>query len=539
MEKRLILEGYLSGRAPMPPRTVQIDWTDRCNADCFFCSQRDVRSGRELSLDVLLSIFDEMELMGVRSVDLSGGGDPLVHPDLRRLLDEITARSFCVGTLSTNGIGLRPRLIGPLLDAVGDQITVSLNFGDPPGYAGAMHLNESNWHRVVETVEELVKARNLRDAALPRVAIQFLVYDHTWPQMPDMLELAKSLGVDLVAFNPLLFHDELSAELRAHSAEFMAVTEEVLKRDERGIIADIRTVHPDINAAVSELRARITPDRHRRARRAAALHSKLRTFCVLPWFHLRIDPGGDILPCCALGPPDYPPLGTIKRSTLIETWTGGRFSAVRRGMSKFLAETRGGSADPAAGCGLPLTCTTYGACFLRALPYLHDTPFALALDSLGRSLPDFDLCLDGVLQQGVVSGLSAVVPPETAPNALDALVDGVRRASMAREGERLVVTGRTDDLEPGFHLLEAIEPNGRLAAARMIEKVFPGDPVDTPANPIPVSKLLRSGLVERLGPFTRFKGAATAFDDRNHPTDRATRAALHHWRGKRSRCPRG
>jgi len=35
-EKTAIREGMATGDTPLPPRTVQIDWTDHCNIDCFF-----------------------------------------------------------------------------------------------------------------------------------------------------------------------------------------------------------------------------------------------------------------------------------------------------------------------------------------------------------------------------------------------------------------------------------------------------------------------------------------------------------------------
>ena len=86
-ERAALLEGMATGRTTLPPRTVQIDWTDRCNVDCFFCSQVEMRRNQgELPLDVLERCFTEMDDLGVATLNLSGGGDPLFHREIASVL---------------------------------------------------------------------------------------------------------------------------------------------------------------------------------------------------------------------------------------------------------------------------------------------------------------------------------------------------------------------------------------------------------------------------------------------------------------------
>ncbi len=37
-EKKEILKGIEEGISYSFPKTIEIDWTDRCNFDCYFCS---------------------------------------------------------------------------------------------------------------------------------------------------------------------------------------------------------------------------------------------------------------------------------------------------------------------------------------------------------------------------------------------------------------------------------------------------------------------------------------------------------------------
>lgn len=55
-----------------------------------------------------------------------------------------------------------------------------------------------------------------------------------------------------------------------------------------------------------------------------------KTFCVLPWLHLNIQPNGDIYPCCMA--PYGKPIGNTKNNTLEEIWNGEHMKTIRKEM---------------------------------------------------------------------------------------------------------------------------------------------------------------------------------------------------------------
>src|SRR5579859_3254873 len=161
------------------PRTVQIDWTDRCNIDCFFCSQREMRkAGGELELAVLRRCFAEMESFGARTLNVAGGGDPLFHREIAAVLESVAACSFRIGTITTNGVLARGRVAGLLLQATREQISISLNSLGGADYARVMRTTARNYDRVLENIRSLVESRRAAGAG-PRLALQFLVHDET------------------------------------------------------------------------------------------------------------------------------------------------------------------------------------------------------------------------------------------------------------------------------------------------------------------------------------------------------------------------
>lgn len=91
------------------PVTVHLSPTDKCNLNCHFCSVKD-RSGNELDLDQCKGVIDGYGGLGVgrkaaKSIEITGGGDPLCHPDIESIVEHVCHRGLDVGLIS-NGIAL-------------------------------------------------------------------------------------------------------------------------------------------------------------------------------------------------------------------------------------------------------------------------------------------------------------------------------------------------------------------------------------------------------------------------------------------------
>lgn len=84
------------------PITVHLSLTDKCNLNCSFCSVKN-RCGDELCFDEAKEIVDLHEKLGVKSVELTGGGDATSHPHLADMIHYIHSKGLGVG-LITNGL---------------------------------------------------------------------------------------------------------------------------------------------------------------------------------------------------------------------------------------------------------------------------------------------------------------------------------------------------------------------------------------------------------------------------------------------------
>src|SRR3990172_572763 len=96
----------IAGEGPARgPSHIEMDWTDRCNVDCYFCNNA-IRNlaGRELDLEVVDRFLADCRPWGLKSVRLSGGGEPLFHSDLKQLLESLGEHEILIEELNTNGI---------------------------------------------------------------------------------------------------------------------------------------------------------------------------------------------------------------------------------------------------------------------------------------------------------------------------------------------------------------------------------------------------------------------------------------------------
>ena len=111
-----------------------VESTSRCNQQCVICPRSEDKSvGTDLSSGAFASLLDEVR--GQTSfVDLSLGGEPLLHPAICDLIAMARDRGMAV-YLQTNATLLTPELGRDLIAAGLDLITLSLDAANPETYA--------------------------------------------------------------------------------------------------------------------------------------------------------------------------------------------------------------------------------------------------------------------------------------------------------------------------------------------------------------------------------------------------------------------
>jgi radical SAM protein with 4Fe4S-binding SPASM domain len=173
-------------------RSLFLHLTDRCNLTCAHCYLESAPARRgQLPGDKVLSLCRELEAVGGDGVTLSGG-EPLLHPDFRALIDGIGSGMRI--QLLTNGILLTAEL-ARLLSRRGIAVQVSLD-GTAPGIHDRMR-GHGAFAGAMQGVERLAGegARGVVAAATVTRA--------NWDDLDGLPELCRQRGVSMLRFLPL------------------------------------------------------------------------------------------------------------------------------------------------------------------------------------------------------------------------------------------------------------------------------------------------------------------------------------------------
>ncbi len=111
----------------IPPRTVRMSLTDRCDLACVYCrpSRNDGYLEKRLDLDAWRTMLDGLLRAGVRRVRITGG-EPLLHPRIVDVVRHLASLGLDDLALTTNATRLA-KLARPLRDAGLRRITVSID----------------------------------------------------------------------------------------------------------------------------------------------------------------------------------------------------------------------------------------------------------------------------------------------------------------------------------------------------------------------------------------------------------------------------
>jgi MoaA/NifB/PqqE/SkfB family radical SAM enzyme len=120
-EWRMILKGVASTDHPVMAHIIPIR---RCNLSCTYCNEYDDFS-KPVPAEVMTERLDQLAALGTTIVTFSGG-EPLLHPELDRLITHIRNRGILAGMI-TNGYLLTAQRVQQLNAAGLDHMQISID----------------------------------------------------------------------------------------------------------------------------------------------------------------------------------------------------------------------------------------------------------------------------------------------------------------------------------------------------------------------------------------------------------------------------
>jgi len=184
---RAILDGEF-----LPPVMLHVYPTNKCNGRCNFCIMKTEQEYKtELEKSVFERLVQSANDMGVKGLQITGGGEPLLYSHLHHI-----QKFNGFKLLATNGSFLTPEIASMF-----DRIRVSLNAGNAKTHSAVMGLN--NFSEVIVNMRRVKKH-------CPNVTmgIGFVLSFDNWHEVFDVCEIADSVGADFVHIRPAFFADK-------------------------------------------------------------------------------------------------------------------------------------------------------------------------------------------------------------------------------------------------------------------------------------------------------------------------------------------
>ncbi|MBI4963301.1 MAG: radical SAM protein [Desulfomonile tiedjei] len=177
-------------------RLVQVESTLACNLRCIMCPWKEFRENARDRGTMSEEVWEAIKphLKDARSVDFTGGGEPLLQPRLAEWIADARSAGCETGVL-TNGLLLNQAMAKKLFNAGLNWICVSVDGATKEEYERIR--KGSSFEKVCENLASVAK---LRTNEIPMVMINFVMMSENLHQLEDIVRLASQLGVDQVNF---------------------------------------------------------------------------------------------------------------------------------------------------------------------------------------------------------------------------------------------------------------------------------------------------------------------------------------------------
>jgi radical SAM protein with 4Fe4S-binding SPASM domain len=172
------------------PTSVDIFVTSRCNLNCIHCfADGNLGNSRELNVNDLKSIFNQLESMGVFEVRINGG-EPLLHRDIKEILAFLREKRFRKVML-TNGTLLNDKIV-KLLKESGTIPTISLD--------DSRKEDHDSFRGVRGAFDKTVEALQLLKHHGVEFGINCCINKSNMARCEEIITLAEKMGARRIAF---------------------------------------------------------------------------------------------------------------------------------------------------------------------------------------------------------------------------------------------------------------------------------------------------------------------------------------------------
>lgn len=196
-------------RGVMPnPRFAVLYISNSCNQNCQYCEYTEENKGGFLATEKVLDIINQLVDLGVTAIEFSGGGEPLIHPDIIKILNYCKEKDIAVGIIS-NFAAKNDKLMETIVDTC-SYVRASLDSFDPDKYNTIRRpkTKECSFSQVEDNLKKLVELKKNTGSGI-NIGVKRVISKLNYDKMEDFIKGAIGLGVDNVQFKKVYLRKDL------------------------------------------------------------------------------------------------------------------------------------------------------------------------------------------------------------------------------------------------------------------------------------------------------------------------------------------
>lgn len=349
------------GKRPMPLK-LEIRPTNRCNLNCLHC-WRQTHPKRayenELPPERIVELIREGTSLGVKKVELVGGGEPTFDRSAAMGYVREIKRQGMYGDLVTNGTLFTEEMVREMVEFGWDRIMFSIDGANADTH-DYIRGRKGVFEKAVRNIRLFSTWKSRLGLERPLLGLVPVLTNRNLTQFSDFIELAHSLGAYHVGFKPLVVEHDLGDTLRIKKGQFLEMNRHIEAAiplaEKYGIDTNLHSIIHKPGNEVVKKSIDVTQLYREDAEAAGALLKKRLSLtaedivevghegvyehflkfvqipCYLPWIHLTITPEGDVVPCSGAG--KLNPKPNVRDASLKEILFGDIFTRFRESLEK-------------------------------------------------------------------------------------------------------------------------------------------------------------------------------------------------------------
>lgn len=218
------------------PLMVEFDLSNKCNHKCNFCTFKYITDRSILRTDIVLSTISDLQ-NGVKSINWTGGGEPLTHPDFNLIAKHTHSLGIKQG-IFTNGSLMDDKTMCTLL-STHSWVRISLDAGTPETYQKIKGSKDFN--KVISNIHRLVYLKKKHGSSTD-IGIGFVITPDNYSEIPQFSQIIKDTDVDYGQYKPTINNYKSNGQIESDwwKESVYPLLDEAMENNKKAVVNDYK-----------------------------------------------------------------------------------------------------------------------------------------------------------------------------------------------------------------------------------------------------------------------------------------------------------